>query len=154
MTDYIILATYTLFCFIVIKNFMIINNIYTKQLEINNSFFEPVSEDELNAKDDSDKKWVRCRSCHNKIALFSDRTSINENDSYIFKNPAGIFFRIVCFEDAQCAIAVSDFTDEHTWFAGYHWSIALCRLCHIHIGWLYRGPDEFYGLIADKLSGV
>ncbi|MCL1865057.1 MAG: cereblon family protein [Spirochaetes bacterium] len=133
---------------------MITANIYSKQLEINDSFLKPVVEDELNLKEDSDKKWVRCRNCHNKIALFSDKISINENDSYIFKNPAGIFFRIACFANAPGSIAVSDFTDEHTWFTGYRWSIALCRLCHKHIGWLYSGSDEFYGLIADKLSGV
>ena len=133
---------------------MLITNIYSKQSEINDSFFKPVLDDEFNVEDDSDKRWVRCRNCHNKIALFSDKISINGNDSYIFQNPAGIFFRIVCFANAPGSIIVSEFTDEHTWFTGYQWSISLCCLCRIHIGWLYSGPDEFYGLIADRLSGV
>ncbi|MCL2155312.1 MAG: hypothetical protein FWH53_06580, partial [Leptospirales bacterium] len=72
---------------------MLITNIYSKQSEINDSFFKPVLDDEFNVEDDSDKRWVRCRNCHNKIALFSDKISINGNDSYIFQNPAGIFFR-------------------------------------------------------------
>ena len=133
---------------------MIISNIYSKQSEINDSFFKPVLDDEFNVEDDSDKRWVRCRSCHNKIALISDKISIDGNDSYIFQNPSGIFFRIVCFANAPGSIIVSEFTDEHTWFTGYQWSISLCGLCHKHIGWLYSGQDEFYGLIADRLSGV
>ena len=133
---------------------MIINNIYFKQSEMNDSLLIPVLEDESGTEEDSDKRWARCRNCHNKIALLSDKISIEGKNLHIFKNPAGIFFRVVCFTNAPGSVIASDFTDEHTWFAGYRWSVSLCSSCYIHIGWLYSGQNEFYGLIADRLSGV
>lgn len=102
-----------------------------------------------------DKKWVRCRNCNNKIAKQNERIKIYNADTHIFENPAGIFFRVVCFIDAPGSTLITDHTMENTWFTGYLWSISLCRGCRSHLGWHYTsGSDEFYGLIADRLTGV
>lgn len=118
-------------------------------------FPAPTEDAELNPHEVSDKKWTRCRNCHYKIALQSDKISINNADTHIFENPAGIFYRVVCFANAPGAITISDYTEENTWFTGCIWSITLCRSCNNHLGWHYiSGSREFFGLIADRLTGI
>jgi len=44
---------------------------------------------------------------------------------------------------------------EHSWFPGYKWTIAQCRLCGNHLGWRFRNPalkpSTFYGLTRTGL---
>jgi hypothetical protein len=132
-----------------------IQEINVKPSKIQYGFMESAPDEESLIDEGSDKKWARCRSCHYKIALISDKTDINHADTHIFENPAGIFFRVVCFTEAPGTIDISDFTEENTWFNGYTWSITLCRFCNNHLGWHYSsGSKEFYGLIADRLTGI
>jgi len=131
----------------------IFNNIINVPGE--SEFIESLNNEKFHLKEDCDKKWARCRNCHYKIALISDKTQINHVDNHIFKNPAGIFYRVVCFLNAPGTINITDYINENTWFEGYMWSITLCRSCNNHIGWHYSsGIDEFYGLIADRLTGI
>jgi len=133
----------------------IIQEIYFRPSKIGFEFIESLPDEEQRTKEESDKKWVRCRNCNYKIALLSDKIIINNADTHIFENPGGIFFRVVCFSSAPGSINISDYTDEDTWFSGYLWSISLCRSCNNHIGWNYNsGSSEFYGLIADRLTGI
>lgn len=133
----------------------IIPDIYTESPESVPDFFNSAPDEELNLKEETDRKWVRCRNCHYKIALLSDKTYINNADIHIFENPAGIFYRVICFSAAPGSINISDYTEENTWFPGYFWSISLCRSCNNHIGWhYYSGEQKFFGLIADRLTGV
>jgi len=73
----------------------------------------------------------------------------------VFTNPAGFSFHVVCFADAPGASPEGEPTEQHTWFAGYLWTYALCKGCSQHLGWHYRrhaGGDQFFGLIKDRLS--
>lgn len=115
---------------------------------------EQMQGEESGAKECKDGKWVRCRNCHYKIALFSDKLYINDVHTHLFKNPAGIFFRVICFSNAPGSFNISEYTEDNSWFSGYSWSITICRSCNNHLGWHYSGPSEFYGLIADRLSGI
>jgi hypothetical protein len=102
-----------------------------------------------------DQMWVHCRSCLHKIALQSDKINILNADNHIFENPAGIFYRLVCFSSAPGAVNITDYTDENTWFPGCLWSITLCRSCSNHLGWHYISESgDFFGLIADRLTGI
>ena len=48
-------------------------------------------------------------------------------------------------------------TDEYTWFPPYSWTIASCRQCHEHLGWVFwHRPDQewvkvFVSLIVTRL---
>lgn len=102
-----------------------------------------------------DQKWVRCRNCSLRIALQSDKVNINHADSHIFENPAGIFYRVICFTHAPGATNISEYTNDNTWFTGYSWSITICRSCNNHLGWHYISCSaDFFGLIADRLIGI
>lgn len=115
----------------------------------------PADYAEPEAEETTDKKWVRCRNCSSKVALIDDRIKISQADTYIFENPAGIIFRVVCFSKASGVTDVTGYTGENTWFAGYMWSVSLCSGCNSHLGWHYSsGSGDFYGLIADRLAGI
>ena len=101
-----------------------------------------------------DKK-VFCIKCGNVIADSSDIIRKNGEDSGLFENPAGIFFRIICFVNAYgCGIS-GEYSGYNTWFPGYEWTIAFCNRCHTHLGWYYLSEENsFWGLIADRISGI
>ncbi len=100
-------------------------------------------------------KKILCRNCHADITEKDYELRINDSDFHLFKNPMGIYFRVVCFKNADGCIIISDYTDENTWFKGYIWAIVLCRTCHTHLGWHYKSLDsKFFGLIADRLTGI
>ena len=67
-------------------------------------------------------------------------------------NPLGIEFEFGCFGAAPGCRTAGGETDEHTWFAGYQWRVALCGNCRTHLGWRFRSQDtQFFGLIIDRL---
>ncbi len=111
--------------------------------------------DVIQAEEPAIEEKILCRNCHAPVTDKADEISINESDFHLFKNPAGIYFRVVCFQKAHGCIIISEYTELHTWFEGYSWAIALCRVCHSHLGWHYISLDRtFFGLIADRLTGV
>jgi hypothetical protein len=44
-------------------------------------------------------------------------------------------------------------TEEYSWFKGFSWKIALCRLCAIQLGWLFVSSkmESFNGLVLNRL---
>lgn len=132
-----------------------IEEIYFKQSAETDVTGSLLPEEEFKDREDTGGKWILCRNCYKKIASISDKININDTETHIFENPAGIFFRVICFSSAPGAVMITDYTEENTWFNGYLWSICLCRQCGKHLGWHYSsGAGEFYGLIADRLAGV
>ncbi|HNX24637.1 MAG TPA: cereblon family protein [Spirochaetota bacterium] len=132
-----------------------VQEIYLKPSKAGCEIIDSLPDEEVDTKKESDKKWVRCRNCNYKIALYADKIKIDNTDTHIFENPAGIFFRVVCFSEAPGSINISDYTGDDTWFSGYLWSISFCRSCSNHLGWHYdSGSGQFYGLIADRLTGI
>lgn len=104
---------------------------------------------------ESPERIVTCARCGNRIASTDDFIKPGDEDYSIFQNPAGIFFRIVCFRKTDGCIVDGDYTDYNSWFSGYLWSVAFCSRCTSHLGWHYiSGSSSFWGLIADRLTGV
>ncbi len=101
-----------------------------------------------------DDKRVICRDCMNHITHRDYMFKKDGSAVHLFENPSGIFFRIICFESAEGVVPVSDYSSEFTWFPGYKWCPVVCATCKKHLGWHYIGDRKFYGLIADKLSGI
>jgi hypothetical protein len=97
---------------------------------------------------------ILCRNCHAHITDKAEEVSINESDYHLFKNPAGIYFRIVCFCNAPGCTIISDYTEKYTWFEGYSWLFIMPDMSFAP-GWHYISLDRtFYGLIADRLTGI
>ncbi len=94
---------------------------------------------------------MRCRSCDAELARSSDRISVGASDLHTFVNPQGEVFELVCFAQAEGAIAVGRPTLEFTWFPGHAWRFCMCRSCGAQLGWHYEGAVRFWGLIRAAL---
>jgi hypothetical protein len=98
------------------------------------------------------EKRLVCAACGHVVTRLADQTAVNGEHAHTCTNPHGKTFHIGCFREAKGCKAVGPSTDEFTWFAGYVWSVALCRNCDVHLGWLFRSStDRFFGLILDRL---
>jgi hypothetical protein len=104
--------------------------------------------EEISESEEETQKSVRCRNCSYTI---TDPTLERQPYEHTFRNPGGYSFHVVCYSDAPGTIDAGDPTTEHSWFAGYAWSFAVCAQCHQHLGWWFLGRDRFAGLIAQRL---
>ncbi|MCP4043747.1 MAG: hypothetical protein GY731_17620 [Gammaproteobacteria bacterium] len=100
------------------------------------------------------EKNLRCAKCGHPITRETARITVNSAHEHGFINPSGFSFHIGCFSEAPGCGLVGEATDEHSWFPGYTWRIALCAGCGIHLGWDFHsaGSDRFYGLITGMLT--
>jgi hypothetical protein len=102
-------------------------------------------------------KVLLCAFC-NGLITYSDRLQpLGDRTRHLFVNPAGVECDFQTFYSCPGAIAVGEAIQEHTWFAGYSWRLALCRHCHHHLGWRYEGnfgyerPIQFWGILVSHL---
>ena len=96
---------------------------------------------------------VLCRNCLSEIADKNDIIEIDGSAYHYKKNPAGVYFTVICFSKAEGINIAGEYTHEYTWFKGYLWSIALCGVCSSHLGWHYSGNGFFFGLILQRIIG-
>ena len=94
--------------------------------------------------------WL-CAWCLNRVASEKDRFSQDGQSESSFKNPEGVRFHIFLFSRTLGCRDVGAPTLEHTWFPGHAWSSCLCGGCRMHLGWYYAGPNDFVGLIRDRI---
>ncbi|MBU1171045.1 MAG: hypothetical protein KKD44_15915 [Proteobacteria bacterium] len=97
-------------------------------------------------------EFLLCRACMGLVTSASEKIEVNGAHTHSFANPHGLFFDIGCFCHAPGCAYSSESSYEFTWFAGFHWQIAVCRACMAHLGWLFTSSGRrFNGLILDKL---
>lgn len=97
-------------------------------------------------------EFFLCRACRGLVTSAGEKIMVNGAYTHSFTNPHGLFFDIGCFRQAPGCAYSSDSSYEFTWFAGFHWQIAVCRTCMTHLGWLFTSSgSRFNGLILDKL---
>jgi hypothetical protein len=94
--------------------------------------------------------WL-CAWCLNRVASEKDRFSHGGQSQFAFRNPHGILFHIITFNETIGCHQTGVPTSEHTWFPGYAWSYCVCDRCRAHLGWFYAGPSDFVGLIRDRI---
>lgn len=99
---------------------------------------------------DSSSHWL-CAWCMNPVANESDRFQYEGRNEFSFANPEGIRFEIITFARTLDCRQSGKPTLEHTWFAGHAWSFCHCGNCGQHLGWFYMGPQEFAGLIKNRI---
>lgn len=104
--------------------------------------------------------WWHCARCRARVVPGSASCVREGRHAHTKVNPGGFIFDVRCFDRAPGAMALGLPEAAHTWFAGYAWSFALCRVCSVHLGWAYApegsagGAPEFWGLIAARLVWV
>ncbi len=106
---------------------------------------------ETNAFKEADKKLF-CVFCKSHISNLDAAMSVHGTHTHTYSNPAGIVYTIHCFQSAPGCRAIGASTDEYTWFNGYQWRIVVCRACSAQLGWLFSNDNQFYGLIANRLT--
>ena len=72
-------------------------------------------------------KAYLCSAC-NSVITYSDRlVAVSGSKRHSFTNPAGVFCEFFTFSSCPGAVTFGDPTEEHSWFPGYSWSLALCK---------------------------
>lgn len=102
------------------------------------------------ATSDAATDWL-CAWCLNRVANERDRFTCDGRSEFTFTNPHGVCFHIVTFARTLGCEDVGTPTFEDTWFPQHAWSHCLCDRCQNHLGWHYVGPNEFAGLIRDRI---
>jgi len=103
---------------------------------------------------EDDEKYY-CVVCSTLVTRARWRIAMNGIHEHTVFNPAGMVFDVLCFKEADGAIAVGEPTDTFTWFKGYDWRFAVCRNCGSHLGWHYEGSEKpaiFFALIKRALT--
>jgi hypothetical protein len=102
------------------------------------------------AQGNSANDWL-CAWCLNRVASEKDRYLYEGKSEFSFKNPEGVRFNIFTFAKTLGCRQTGMPMLEHTWFPGHAWSYCVCDRCGMHLGWYYGGPNEFAGLIRDRI---
>ena len=122
-------------------------------------FFDPEGERKRETRVTSTREKTEedhrifCVNCPNPVTHRDQRIAVRGNHAHTCRNPHGLVFVIGCFREAPGCKSESVSTAEHSWFAGYQWSIVYCGQCDRHLGWRFSSPANlFYGLILDRLT--
>lgn len=113
----------------------------------------PGVEDETAAKRADYQVSILCRQCRHLITTQAEKIAVQGSHQHTFANPHGIIFQIGCFQSAPGCGYTGQLTPEYSWFKGFSWKIALCRLCSVQLGWLFvsSGTQRFNGLVLNRL---
>lgn len=104
---------------------------------------------------------LRCAQCKVEIAAKSDVFTVPgaEGTTGAYVNPQGFVHQTVTLRTASNLILVGSPEPEHSWFAGYAWTIAYCAGCHSHMGWRFTptrrgggGVASFFGVRRSELT--
>jgi hypothetical protein len=93
-----------------------------------------------------------CARCGHVVTRERHRMAYNGRHSHTRVNPYGLVFHFGCFAQAEGCTAEGFPTLEATWFPGYAWQVAHCAACRAHLGWVFRGDGDFFGLLLDRLT--
>jgi len=118
--------------------------------------FRKFSQDDTERFDETVRNEVHrglyCSACRSFITDPRSSLAIHGSQRHTRTNPAQLTFTIGCFKEASGCRETGVPTEEHSWFPGYRWRIALCANCGKHLGWSFLGAvDRFYGLIVNAL---
>jgi len=114
------------------------------------AWLEELLEKQGSAEEREDEK-LYCFICGRIITSTSSRIAVEGAHEHTFTNPGGYRFRIGCFREAPGCEQAGEFIQAYSWFDGYAWRYATCRSCRMHLGWIYRSRDSFFGLVVDRL---
>lgn len=99
----------------------------------------------------------QCSNCGALISSSDRLLALNGNHRHLFVNPAGLECHFYTFASCPGTIATGMPIQEYSWFDGYGWHLAFCRVCGLHLGWHYEAateevmPAEFWGILISQL---
>lgn len=92
-------------------------------------------------------------SCDNLIANAADLVEVGGKQRHDVTNPEGLRFSIVCVSKAHGARPIGVPSGHWTWFEGYLWRRAWCRVCDQHVGWHFqRRGHAFFAIDRARAS--
>jgi len=94
---------------------------------------------------------VLCGRCDGPITDTAQIITVGGRRTHRRRNPADIEFHFQCFARAPGCRREGAYTTEHSWFPGNAWCYLLCGRCRVHLGWHFRGGDDFCALIIERL---
>ncbi|CAH0663825.1 unnamed protein product [Chilo suppressalis] len=99
-----------------------------------------------------------CASCLTDIARREHVFAMSSDGLHSnYTNLGGFVHDVVTVSRAHNISLEGGASHEYSWFPGYTWSIALCRLCAAHVGWRFDAmkrrlrPQQFYGLCRNQV---
>ncbi|KAJ0172843.1 hypothetical protein K1T71_011982 [Dendrolimus kikuchii] len=107
----------------------------------------------------SRKSVLCCSSCWAEVARRDQLFAMSSDGVHSnYTNLGGYMHDIVTV--AACGnVALSGAPSaEYSWFPGYMWTIALCRICTAHLGWRFDAmkrnlrPQQFFGLCRNYVQ--
>lgn len=101
-----------------------------------------------------------CRYCSHFIGSKSEMFAMSkEGPQGTYCNPAGVIFEILTLHQAQgLRLSGNRAFIDCSWFPGYAWTIAHCKVCETHMGWRFIAvdsklkPKTFWGLLRKCLK--
>lgn len=94
-----------------------------------------------------------CRRCGQDITVVANLNNLGSklalgqrNDTLLgvkqcliqlFKNPHGQHFELITVTSANVK-SLGEAFEEHSWFPGYAWRVAVCPQCGAHMGWSFE----------------
>ena len=69
----------------------------------------------------------------------------------LFENPNGAKFEVITTSNGEVS-QTGEAIEEHSWFPGFAWKIALCPHCGMHLGWTFYAVDKEYSEKSDGFS--
>ena len=105
--------------------------------------------------------FMSCGRCQLRICHHEQLFHMSaEGPVSAFVNPGGVVHETATFYKATNLALVGSKSEEHSWFPGYAWTIAVCARCRGHIGWRFTAvhsdsvPRHFWGLSRATLRPV
>jgi len=102
-------------------------------------------------------KAYQCTVCGGLITHSDRLVAIGGRNRHFYVNPSGVECDFHTFDACPGAMALGEAIEAHTWFSGYGWRMAFCRVCGQHLGWHYEAvsrsmrPHGFWGILASLL---
>uniref|UniRef100_UPI0035CD3D9F Protein cereblon n=1 Tax=Homo sapiens TaxID=9606 RepID=UPI0035CD3D9F len=100
-----------------------------------------------------------CKQCQEtEITTKNEIFSLSrEGPMAAYVNPHGYVHEILTVYKACNLNLIGRPSTEHSWFPGYAWTVAQCKICASHIGWKFTAtkkdmsPQKFWGLTRSAL---
>uniref|UniRef100_A0A6M2DIZ9 Protein cereblon n=1 Tax=Xenopsylla cheopis TaxID=163159 RepID=A0A6M2DIZ9_XENCH len=100
-----------------------------------------------------------CKVCRTEIAKTSDLFAMsNDGIQSHYCNPEGWIHETFTVRRANEIRLQGQKSTRTSWFPGYAWTIAMCKICNHHVGWLFTAtelnlrPSEFWGLCRTSIT--